>query len=184
MLWRFRSCSSIVVLMVVIIVTLGSVYFDVKWFLKNDFHILRYLLRRKIVVNGKYFPFDQKFFFNFQKMVYNYENRKPFSDSEHLTLKSTDLVKTCPRPHHLPKTHPGLDRDLPKTHSGPRQDLLETWVGIKLSPLETAPSPLFFYVFFFLCLPNEEEGFFPLPSLFLYFSSSSFFFPLIALSKT
>jgi hypothetical protein len=32
---------------------LGSVYFNVKWFPENNFHILQYLLRRKIKVKRK-----------------------------------------------------------------------------------------------------------------------------------
>jgi hypothetical protein len=52
------------------LINLGFVYFDVKWFLENNFRILQCLLQHKIVVNRKYFSFDQKFFFNFQKMVY------------------------------------------------------------------------------------------------------------------
>ena len=61
------------------------------------------------MVKGKYFPFDRKFFFNFWKMVYGFENRKPFFDFEYLILKLTypvkarlgpcqDLTGTCPGP--------------------------------------------------------------------------------------
>jgi hypothetical protein len=67
------------------------------------------------VVKGKYFPFDPKFFFNFQKMVYDFENHKPFSDFEHFILILTypvkahlgpyrDLTRTCPR------LNPGLKK--------------------------------------------------------------------------
>jgi hypothetical protein len=52
------------------LINLGSVYFDLKWFLENNLRILWCLLQYKIVVNRKYFSFDQKFFLNFWKMVY------------------------------------------------------------------------------------------------------------------
>jgi hypothetical protein len=68
------------------------------------------LLQRKIVVKGKYFPFNRKFFFNFRKMVYSFENCKAFSDFENLILKlkypvkarlgpCQDMTGTCPGPN-------------------------------------------------------------------------------------
>ena len=49
----------------------------------------------KIVVKEKYF-FLPKFFFNFQKMVYDFKNRKLFFNFKHLILKSIDPTKTLP----------------------------------------------------------------------------------------
>ena len=132
---------------------LGSVYFDVKWFSENDFFILRCLLRRKIMVKRKYFPFDQKFFFNFRKMVYGFNNCKPFSDFEQNDVPCQGMLRTLPRPardftrtcpgldpdppgtcsgldRDLTRTHLRLDRDSPRTWSGPAWDLTSTYSGL------------------------------------------------------
>ena len=82
---------------------------------KNDFQILLCLLQRKIVVNIKYFSFDRKFFFNFQKIVYSFKNRKLFFNFVHFFLKSMDSAKTCL----------WLHRDLIGTR--PRHLLLNIW---------------------------------------------------------
>jgi hypothetical protein len=79
---------------------------------KNDFCILRYLVRCKITINGIYFPFDRKFFFNFRKWFTVFKNRKSFSDFEHLILKLTYPAKTRSG---LDGTLSGLDRDPPET---------------------------------------------------------------------
>ena len=137
---------------------LGSVYSDVKWFPENDFRILRYLLWHKIMVKEKYFPFDWKFFFNFQKMVYNFKNRKPFFDFEQndvpcqgMPRTLQDLLRTSLGPaRDLTGTHSGLDQDLPGTWPRPAQDLLGTspvpawdppgtWIGLTHDFTRTCP---------------------------------------------
>jgi hypothetical protein len=92
---------------------------------------------RKIIVNGKYFSFDRKFFFNFLKMVYNFQNckqnNKPFSNFEHLIFKLTDPTMTRLGPHQdLTGTPSGLTWDstrpawdLTETRLRPAWDLLE-----------------------------------------------------------
>ena len=113
--------------MVLYFCTLGSIYFDVKWFSENNFRILRCLLQRKIGVKGKYFSFDRKFFFNFQKMVYGFENRKPFFDLEHLIFKLIYLVKARLGPcRGLLGTSSGLARNFIGTHPELDQDLTGT----------------------------------------------------------
>ena len=73
----------------------SSISFDVKWFPENDFYILRCLLLRKIMVNEKYFPFDQNSSLIFKKwFMVGFENCKPFFDFEHLILKLMDPTKT------------------------------------------------------------------------------------------
>jgi hypothetical protein len=67
----------------------------------------------------------------FEKIVYDFESRKPFFDFEHLILKSTDPAKTRPRPHQdllgtCLSPHPGLDQDPPWTCPIPRWDPPET----------------------------------------------------------
>jgi len=57
---------------------LCSVCFGVKWFLENDFGILRCLVGAKIMVNENHFRFDHKSFFNFWKTIYGFKNRKSF----------------------------------------------------------------------------------------------------------
>jgi hypothetical protein len=42
------------------------------------------------------FFLTKKFFFNFGKVVYGFQNRKLFSNFEHFILKSTSPVKTRP----------------------------------------------------------------------------------------
>ena len=81
--------------------------------MKNIFCIFGCLVRRKIIVNGKYFPFGRKFFFSFQ-------NRKLFFDSELLILKSMDLAKT----------RPGPCQDLTRTCSRLNWDPLGTYLGL------------------------------------------------------
>ena len=132
---------------------LGSIYFDVKWFSENDFYILRCLLRRKIVVKGKYLSFNRKFFFNFRKMVYDFENRKSFSDFEHLILKLTypvkarlgpcrELTGTCPGPAwDSPKTCLRLDWDPLGNWPGFTQDLTRTCPGLHRNSLGTSSRP-------------------------------------------
>jgi hypothetical protein len=85
----------------------------------------------KIIVNEKHFPFDLKFIFNFQKIVYDFQNRKPFFDFEHLILKLTYPTKTrlgleqdspgalSEPSRELSGTHLRLDRDSPRTCLGP-----------------------------------------------------------------
>lgn len=55
-------------------------WFGVKWFLKNNFSILRCLVRAKIMVNENHFRFHRKTLFNFLKMIYSFKNRKLFSE--------------------------------------------------------------------------------------------------------
>jgi hypothetical protein len=46
---------------------------------KNIFGIFQCLVGVKIMVNGNYFQFDHKIYFNFLETIYSFENRKSFS---------------------------------------------------------------------------------------------------------
>jgi hypothetical protein len=63
--------------------------FGVKWFLENNFGILRCLVGAKIMVNENHFRFDRKTFFNFWKTIYNFKNRKSFSKIKLFVLAYT-----------------------------------------------------------------------------------------------
>jgi hypothetical protein len=101
-----------------------------KMIYKKCFSYFECLVRRKIIVNGKYFSFSWKFFFNFWKMVYGFQILNHFRI---LSILFSNL-QIMPR---LVGTWPGPIQDLIGTCLKFDQDPPGAWLGLAQDPFGT-----------------------------------------------